>query len=160
MKLLVLRKIRQHLSVCISRTGTAPIFRHDKRWIVANCMPSHLVTCTSKGRVSYTSLSSYSATSNPNTTTCISENIGTHLSTMRVHPLRSNLFAIGGKDRENDLQIFDANVLSTSVTESQEENAANMTKFEKKKAKNKGLLFQAKNVKYTTLERYNWMVSF
>lgn len=74
---------------------------------------------------------------------------------MRVHPLRSNLFAIGGKDRENDLQIFDANVLSTSVTESQEENAANMTKFEKKKAKNKGLLFQAKNVKYTTLERYN-----
>lgn len=67
---------------------------------------------------------------------------------MQVHPLQSHLFAIGGKDRENDLQIFDANVLSTSSTETHGEEKAKMTKFEKKKAKAKGLLFQAKNVKY------------
>ncbi|KAI9498615.1 WD40-repeat-containing domain protein [Zychaea mexicana] len=92
----------------------------------------HLMTCTSSGHVSYTLLSSYEKTNTINTTTCISSNLGADLCIMRVHPTKTHLFAVGGK--ENDLKVYDANLLKEEDGEK------------------KGLVFQAKNVKNDFLD--------
>ncbi|KAI8146937.1 WD40-repeat-containing domain protein [Fennellomyces sp. T-0311] len=93
----------------------------------------HLVTCTSTGHVSYTLLSSY--TNNKiNSTTCISSSLGADLCVMRVHPIRTHLFAAAGK--ENDLKVYDANLLAS----------------DKEEDKQKAIVFQAKNVRNDFLD--------
>ncbi|KAI8976180.1 WD40-repeat-containing domain protein [Pilobolus umbonatus] len=89
---------------------------------------NHICACTSSGELSYTSLED-------STLTTIHK-LSDQLEIMRQHPTQTNLFAVGGKQR--DLAVYDINAL-----------------LEKKK----GLIFQAKNVKndFLDLEQPIWI---
>lgn len=92
--------------------------------------------------ISYTSLSDYS-TDKQNAVSYLEAPLDKTLEVMRVHPVRTQLFATGGKD--SDLKIYDINAINApSLADQQVKNG---TKYEKSKAQNKGLLFQAKNVR-------------
>ncbi|KAI9321711.1 WD40-repeat-containing domain protein, partial [Dichotomocladium elegans] len=106
-----------------------------------------LVTCSSTGHVSYTSLSDYN-TANTNVTTTIFSVPGSDLSIMRVHPIHSNIFATGGK--ANDLKVFDANMIMQHKDSAPTESSN--TKKSKKDKAIPGLLFQAKNVRPDMLD--------
>lgn len=108
----------------------------------------HLCVCTSTGDLSYTPLNS----KKPETKTI--SNLGPNLEIMRGHPTQTNIFAIGGKER--DLCIYDISAIVKSKKEKEDINAAgpnkNTSLHKKKSNKNVGLIFQAKNVQNDFLD--------
>ncbi|KAI9258956.1 WD40-repeat-containing domain protein [Phascolomyces articulosus] len=106
----------------------------ESHFVGLHATEKYLITCTTSGHLSYTLLSSYNPKDTNNKTTCISSTLGPDLYVMRVHPARPHLFATGGK--ENDLKVYDANLLMK----------------EKEEEKKKALVFQAKNVKNDMLD--------
>lgn len=112
---------------------------------------TYLITGTSTGHISYTRLEDYNSSVN-NTTTCITNAPGADLYIMRVHPSHPHLFATGGK--ENDLKLFDANVIMQEDQDKEEDeeegedDKKKKTRYQKAKAQAKGLVFMAKNVSF------------
>ncbi|KAI7885390.1 WD40 repeat-like protein [Lichtheimia hyalospora FSU 10163] len=115
---------------------------------------TYLITGASTGHISYTRLEDYNASS-INTTTCVTTAPGADLCIMRVHPSHPHLFATGGK--ENDLKLFDANIIMQEDTDDKEEeeeekDEKRKTRYQKAKAQAKGLIFMAKNVSNDMLD--------
>lgn len=100
-----------------------------------------LFTASSNGQISWTDI-----TTEVKTTTVIAS-LGNELTCAKVHPEKSHILAVGGKERE--LTLYDLNVLSgRSMSESAAPSTAanNTTKYKKQKESEKGQIFQAKNV--------------
>ncbi|GAB5585656.1 Ribosome bioproteinsis protein nsa1 (NOP7-associated protein 1) [Umbelopsis nana] len=86
-------------------------------------------------------------------TTTVIASLGNELTCAKVHPEKSHILAVGGKERE--LTLYDLNVLSgRSKSESAAPSTAanNTTKYKKQKESEKGQIFQAKNVKNDYLD--------
>lgn len=106
-----------------------------------------LFTASSNGQISWTDI-----TTEVKTTTVIAS-LGNELTCAKVHPEKSHILAVGGKERE--LTLYDLNVLSgRSMSESAAPSTAanNTTKYKKQKESEKGQIFQAKNVKNDYLD--------
>ncbi|KAI9285855.1 WD40-repeat-containing domain protein [Umbelopsis sp. AD052] len=106
-----------------------------------------LFTASSNGQISWTDLKS-----DPKSTTVIAS-LGKDLTCARLHPSKSHILAVGGKERE--LTVYDMNVLSgkekdTTPAPTITENST--AKYKKQKESSKGQLFQAKNVKNDYLD--------
>lgn len=120
---------------------------------------TYLITGASTGHISYTRLEDYNDSDNNNTTTCITTAPGPDLCIMRVHPSHPHLFATGGK--ENDLKLFDANIImqeddqdkndeeEEEEKEEDDKKKKKKTRYQKAKAQAKGLVFMAKNVSFS-----------
>lgn len=81
--------------------------------------------------------------------------LGPNLEIMRGHPTQTNIFAIGGKDR--DLAIYDLSAIIKKTRKSKQETTdigphKNTSPHKNKSEKNTGLIFQAKNVKNDFLD--------
>lgn len=103
-----------------------------------------LFTASSNGQISWTDIKS-----DPKTTTVIAS-LGKDLTCARLHPSKSHILAVGGKERE--LTVYDMNVLAgkqedTTPAPTNSENST--AKYKKQKESSKGQLFQAKNVRDT-----------
>lgn len=126
---------------------------------------TYLITGTSTGHIAYTRLDDYNNDSGSNnTTTCITTAPGADLCIMRVHPSHPHLFATGGK--ENDLKLFDANIImqeddqdenEEEEEKEEDEKKKKKTRYQKAKAQAKGLVFMAKNVSFLCDFIGSWM---
>lgn len=82
--------------------------------------------------------------------------LGSNLEIMRCHPTLTNIFAIGGKERDLCIYDIDAIVKAKQQEAIDDINAAgpneNTSIHKKKSNRNVGLIFQAKNVKNDFLD--------
>ncbi|KAI8990869.1 hypothetical protein BDF20DRAFT_841265 [Mycotypha africana] len=139
--------------------------KEQGRFVGVSIHNNHLCVCTSTGDLSYTPLD----VDDVNETQSIAE-LGPDLEIMRAHPVKTNIFGIGGKER--DLTLFDLDVLmkqkeeeTTTAAETDMNPAGphqNTSAHKKKNTKAKGMIFQAKNIQndFLDLRQPVWIHDF
>ncbi|KAI8071656.1 hypothetical protein BC940DRAFT_293373 [Gongronella butleri] len=109
------------------------------RFIGLEATPTHLLTCTSKGRLTWTQWGTKKLT------TLGKVCLGNNLSVLRMHPVHKHIFATGGK--EIDLRIYDMSKILTDMVNAKVPDFAH-----EQLPSNIGLIHVAKNVPHDELD--------
>ncbi|KAL1915762.1 uncharacterized protein VTP21DRAFT_6521 [Calcarisporiella thermophila] len=100
------------------------------------------ITCTDMGTLTITP---HDSNTNPSYF-----DLGSNICKMRIHPSHPHLMAVGGK--EHELTLYDLRALCEGKVVENADDKKEKAKYERKKEKEKGIIWKAKNVKNDFLD--------